>query len=222
MNPLLKVDFHCHSNYSSDSLSNIRGLERAARKAGLDRLVITDHNKIKGAVEARKTNPDLFIVGEEIKTVKGELLAIFVQEEVPADLTPEETIRLLRDQGAYISVSHPFDPYRGWKRRDLEEIAHLIDAVEVFNSRCFAKEMNDKAGIFARDYGLGGTIGSDAHLLSEVGSSYLELPDFYDAATLKEVILSGIPHTTRSSPMVRLGSRFALAVKSLSGRSLEN
>jgi predicted metal-dependent phosphoesterase TrpH len=222
MSLLLKVDFHCHSIYSPDSLNNIRGLARSAGKAGLDRLVITDHNSIKGAIEAKKINPDPFIVGEEIKTTKGEILAVFVKEKVPAGLTPEETIYLLREQGAFISVSHPFDPYRGWKRRDLEEISPLIDAVEVFNSRCFAKEMNDLAGDFAREHGLGGTIGSDAHLLSEVGSSYVELPYFDDAATLKEALFSGIPHTNLSSPMVRLGSRFALAVKSLSGRSSEN
>lgn len=217
MKPLLNVDFHCHSVFSPDSLSSLRDLEKWGRRAGLDRLVITDHNTIRGALEAHRLNRDFFIVGEEIKTTRGELLAVYVKEEVPKKLTPQETIRRLKDQGAFISVSHPFDDFRGWDPSELEELTGEIDAVEVFNSRCFTEEMNDKAARFALGHSLGGTVGSDAHTLPEVGSSYLELPHFHDADSLRAVIKAGKAHTSLSSPVVRMGSRFAVAVKTIMG-----
>ncbi len=82
-------------------------------------MVVTDHNTIAGARAAQELDPELVIVGEEIKTTRGEILAFFVSEEVPAGLTPQETIARLKDQGAFISVSHPFDIYRGghWDER---------------------------------------------------------------------------------------------------------
>ncbi len=218
MKPLLKVDFHCHSVYSPDSLSSLRDLEKWGRRSGLDRLVISDHNNIRGALEAYRLNPDFFIVGEEIKTTRGELLAVYVKEEVPKKLTPQETIRRLKEQGAFISVSHPFDDFRGWDRRELEELAGEIDAVEVFNSRCFTREMNEKAARFAQEHGLGGTVGSDAHTLPEVGASFLELPEFHDADSLRAVIKAGTAHTSLSSPAVRMGSRLAVAVKAFKRR----
>jgi predicted metal-dependent phosphoesterase TrpH len=204
--------------YSPDSLSSLRNLEKWGRKAGLDRLVITDHNTIRGALEAYRLNPEFFIVGEEIKTTRGELLAVYVKEEVPKKLTPQETIRRLKDQGAFISVSHPFDDFRGWERRELEEITDELDAVEVFNSRCFTMEMNDKAVRFAKEHSLGGTVGSDAHTLPEVGASFLELPEFHDADTLRAAIKAGTIHASLSSPAVRMGSRFAVAVKAFKRR----
>jgi predicted metal-dependent phosphoesterase TrpH len=222
MKPLLKVDFHCHSEYSPDSLSSLKDLEKWGRKAGLDRLVITDHNTLRGALAAALMNPGFFIPGEEIRTTAGELLAAFVSEEVPKGLSPAETIRRLKAQNAFISVSHPFDPYRGWKLEELEEIAADVDAVEAFNSRCFEMRMNDQAGRFASDHNLGGTIGSDAHTLPEVGSSCLELPEFFDADSLRSAIREGIPHTRLSSPTVRMGSRFALAFKTLTGQRVRN
>ena len=103
------VEFHCHTNFSKDSLTEPVDLVKAARRKGIDRLVITDHNSIGGARAAQALDPELVIVGEEILTTRGEILAAFVKEEIPARLSPQETIKRLKDQGAFISVSHPFD-----------------------------------------------------------------------------------------------------------------
>ena len=115
------------------------------------------------------------IVGEEIKTTKGELLAVYVTEEVPAGLSPVETISLLRSQGAFISVSHPFDLGRSghWDVDDLLEITPLIDAIEIFNARCIRAIYNTRAQDFARQHNLLGTAGSDAHCLMEIGKATL-------------------------------------------------
>ncbi|NPV57259.1 MAG: PHP domain-containing protein [Anaerolineae bacterium] len=210
MDDLIKVDFHSHSQYSPDSLTRVENLIRRARKVGLDRLVLTDHNTIQGALIARDLAPDLIIVGEEIQTTSGEILAIFVTEQVPAKLSPLETIERLKQQGAFISVSHPFDPYRsGWALEELIELAPLVDAIETHNARCWNPQFNQQAQAFARQHDLPGTTGSDAHLLPELGGSYLQLPPFDSAAQLRQVIRQGESVGRYLPPLSRLGSRFA-------------
>jgi hypothetical protein len=190
----IKVDFHSHTRSSKDSLTSPQEAIAAARRRGLDRLVITDHNSIEGACIARRLAPDLVIVGEEIATQAGELLAAFVEEEIPRGLPVKEVIRRLRQQGAFISVSHPFDRGRsGFALPDLDEIAPLVDAVEVFNARCVFERTNRQAQQYARAHRLGGTAGSDGHIAWEIGRAYLKVPFFSSAEELRRVIDKGEP-----------------------------
>jgi predicted metal-dependent phosphoesterase TrpH len=186
---LIRVDTHTHTCASPDSLTKPAELIKAAHKAGLDRVAVTDHNAVAGALEAYALDPQMVIIGEEVKTSKGELLALFVKELVPPHLSPLETIRLLKQQDAFISVSHPFDPMRsGWSVDDLLEIAPHVDALEVFNAHCFTRKMNEQAEQFAREQNLPGTAGSDAHWAAEVGGGVLRLPPFDSAEGLRQVI----------------------------------
>lgn len=211
---MLTLEFHCHSIFSKDSLTTPLKLVQAARRKGIDRLVLTDHNTIRGAIEAKKIDPELVIIGEEIMTSQGEILAAFVCEEIPAKLQPREAIRRLRAQGAFISVSHPFDERRGWKLEDLLEIAPLVDAIEVFNARCFSNSYNQLAAEFAREHHLLGTTGSDAHTLRELGRAVSVLEqDFHNAETLKSALQTAEVRTKLSSPLIHATSRFAVTVK---------
>ncbi len=208
---MISLEFHCHTHASKDSLARPVDLIAAARRKGIDRLVITDHNFIAGAREAQAIDPELIIVGEEIMTTKGEILAAFVQEEIPARLSPQETIKLLKEQGAFISVSHPFDELRegGWKESDLLEILPLVDAIEVYNSRCMFPRFNRRARAFAERHNLAGTVGSDAHAAFEVGRSLLLLDQFTGADGLRNVI-RGAKIRVRWSPWwFHLISRYA-------------
>jgi hypothetical protein len=216
---MLKLEFHCHTRFSRDSLTEIDHLLAACRKKGIDRLAITDHNTIAGAMAAKKIDPELVLVGEEVLTTEGELLAAFLQEEIPPGLTPEATIARLRAQGAFISVSHPFDRSRkgGWRLESLARIAPLVDAIEVFNSRCLTLEANRQAQAFAEIHGLPGTVGSDAHTAFEVGRAIMDLPEFHDAASLKAALAAARFATRMSSPLVHLTSRYAVWVKRLRG-----
>lgn len=210
----LKVDFHTHTEFSRDSLTRIPALLKAARKAGLDRVVITDHNGLEGAKRACMLAPDFFIPGEEVLTDRGELLAAFVKTALPRGLPWREAIARLRDQGAFISVSHPFDLQRhGWALEHLEELANEVDAIEVMNARCLSNEINEKAKEFARIHGLAGTAGSDAHTPGEAGKARLELPFFENAEDLKKVISQGRVEGSLSSPWVHFSSTYAKWVK---------
>jgi predicted metal-dependent phosphoesterase TrpH len=211
----LCVEFHCHTIVSKDSLTRPTDLIAAARRKGLDRVIVTDHNSIVGARAAQALDPELVIVGEEIMTTRGEILAAFVTEEIPALLTPLETIRRLRELGAFISVSHPFDALRsgGWKEPDLLEILPLVDAIEVYNSRCMRPVFNRRAKAFAEAHNIPGTVGSDAHAAFELGRSALVLESFSDAQGLRQVIRNGIPHVKWSPPWFHLSSRYASIFK---------
>jgi predicted metal-dependent phosphoesterase TrpH len=212
---LLKVDFHCHTYHSPDSLTTIDKLVRSARQHGMDRIVVTDHNLLAGALEAKAEAPDLIIVGEEVQTTEGEFLAAFVTQEIPKGLEPMEALRQLRDQGAFISVSHPFDVHRsGWPLETLEKLAPLVDAIEGFNARVLDRMFNAKAIRFAHEHNLPRTAGSDAHHPIEIGAAYSILPEFTDAESLRSAIKQAQFGGAVSSPLVHFYSSWARMAKS--------
>jgi hypothetical protein len=215
----LNVEFHCHTVFSKDCLLPPANLVKACRHKGIDRVVVTDHNSIAGALAAQAIDPELVIVGEEIMTTRGEILAAFVREEIPKGLTPQETIRRLKDQGAFISVSHPFDRWRSghWQEADLLEILPHVDAIEVYNSRCMLPQFNQEAQQLAERHDLAGTVGSDAHAAFELGQSLLLLEPFEGPEGLRNVIRRGIPRVKRSPAWVRFTSRYAVLYKRLKG-----
>jgi predicted metal-dependent phosphoesterase TrpH len=190
MKNTLRTDFHTHTVFSRDGLTGIPQFIAAAKRSGLDRVAVTDHNTLRGAREAAALEPELVIPGEEIMTTEGELLGYYLQKEIPKGLTPEETIARLRDQGAAISVSHPFDRLRhgAWKVDALRRILPLVDAIEGFNARCLFAEDNRRADLFARENAVAMTAGSDSHNAFELGAAGLELPSFHDAATLRAAL----------------------------------
>lgn len=211
---MYKVDFHSHTSYSKDSLTSIDSLIKAAHKRGLERLVVTDHNTIRGALEAQAADPDLIIVGEEVQTTEGEFLAAFVTHEVPRGLDPMQALRRLKDQGAFISISHPFDPQRsGWSLETLDELVPLLDAIETCNARVVQAVFNTRAEEFATAHGLPGTAGSDGHHPAEIGSVYSLLPEFHDVGSLRKAIQSAQNCGEISSPFVHFYSVWARIVK---------
>ena len=208
---MIRVEFHCHTIYSHDSLVSIDDLYRAAKEKHLDRVIITDHNRIDGALLAHEKFPDIFIVGEEVMTTEGEILAAFVKEVIPKGLTPIETIQKLKDQGAFIWVPHPFDKARSgsWDLNELKKIAPLVDAIEVFNSRCIDNYKNLLAANFAKDNSLLATVGSDAHSIYELGRSTLVLRDFNDAQELKRSLSNATQDVQLTSFWVHFISTWA-------------
>src|SRR6478609_570562 len=111
---LWKVDMHSHTRLSKDSLNQPRLLVEAAARKGLQALCVTDHNGLANAL-ALSRMPDLpirVIPSEEVKTNEGEIIGYFLQELVPKGLTPEETVKRIKDQGGLVGIPHPFDTMR--------------------------------------------------------------------------------------------------------------
>lgn len=196
--PKIKIDTHMHTCVSKDGALHPADVIKVAKKRGLDRICITDHNAIEGALVAQKIDPEFVIVGEEILTDQGtEILAFFVREWVPPHLSPQETIDRLQAQGAVISISHPFDPHRNqpWTEELLAALVARIDAIESFNARTIQAVHNEQARAFAAAHNLPTTAGSDAHTAMEIGAAYLEMPAFATAeefrATLPQAVIRG-------------------------------
>lgn len=202
-----KVETHSHTRYSKDSLTTAEAFIYACRRRRIDRAIVTDHNTAAGGLALARLAPDLIIVGEEIMTTAGEILAFFVQETVPPFLSPAETISRLRDQGAFISISHPYDRLRkgAWAEADLLAIVDQVDAIETFNARCLFSGDNARAQTFADAHGIPGTAGSDAHIPFELGRATLRMPPF-DGPESFAVALRTAVREVRLSPFWVHGS----------------
>jgi predicted metal-dependent phosphoesterase TrpH len=175
------IDLHCHTSASFDCLASPESQVAAAVKRGLTHLAITDHDRIEGALRARDAAPAglTVIVGEEVKTADGDLVAVFLEEAVPPGLTAQETVEAVRAQGGLVGIPHPFDRYRGSMLKDpkikddrLEAMGRLVDWVEAHNARIVGASGNERAVEFAREAGLPGVAVSDAHSTLEVGVAY--------------------------------------------------
>jgi hypothetical protein len=213
---VVRAEFHCHSVYSPDSLVCVEDLLAACEQKNIDKLAITDHNRLDGALSAHALDPQRVIVGEEIQTTQGEILGYFMREEIPASLEPLEVIRCLKDQGAFISVAHPFDTNRDathWQPETLEAMLPFLDAFETFNARCLRQTYNDQAQIFAQEHGLAGMAGSDAHSIYELGRATMLLADFNDATELRTALENAQWDVHLSSAAVHLFSVWAKIVK---------
>ena len=177
----LKVDMHTHSEYSPDSRTPLRAQVAAIKAAGLHVVCATDHNTIEGALRLRELAEGFrVIVGEEVSTRDGEIIGLFIEKPIPRDLSAEETIARIHDQGGLVSVPHPFSRNRMFhlRRAVLERVWRDVDCIEVFNAREAFTGDNVRAAAFARDKGLPGAAGSDAHRASEIGRAWVEVEEF--------------------------------------------
>ena len=205
------VELHSHTHYSKDCVVKFETIQRICQQRQIDKICITDHNTADGAIAFQKIAPQLVIVGEEIMTTKGELLGYFLKETIPAGLTPKDTIRALREQGAIISVSHPFDEMRkgAWLEHDLLDIIDEVDAIETFNARCVVAGYNDHAKQFAKQRALVGTVGSDAHIPQEYGMALARLQPFQTPQEFLHALQTANTQERLSPPYVHLGSSLA-------------
>jgi predicted metal-dependent phosphoesterase TrpH len=170
------IDLHCHTSASFDCLASPESQVRAAAKRGLTHLAITDHDRIEGALRARDAAPEglTVIVGEEVKTADGDLIALFLERVVTPGRPARETVEEIRAQGGLVGIPHPFDKYRGSMLKDprLEAIGAMVDWVEAHNARVVGGGSNERAAAFAAELGLPGVAASDAHSNLEVGVAY--------------------------------------------------
>jgi predicted metal-dependent phosphoesterase TrpH len=217
--PWLRMDMHCHTNASFDCLSRPADVVRTARERGLDRLVITDHNRIEGALRCRELDPDLILVGEEVKTRERiDIIGILLRERIPRGTPAAETCERIRDQGGVVYMPHPFDTRRAGGGRMVEELAELIDVVEAHNARS-SPSRNREAAAWAASHGKPTGAGSDAHTLREIGRGVLELPAFEATrdAMLSALADARFARRTHSSPTVSVWSTWAKLRKAFPG-----
>jgi predicted metal-dependent phosphoesterase TrpH len=184
----MKYDFHTHSKYSADGYIEPKTMVKVAIKMGLSGIAVTDHNTIKGGLDAKKyeNNKIQVIVGSEILTDKGEVIGIFLTEEIKS-VHFRDVIEEIKDQNGIVVVPHPFDKIRNTSLHPTKFDASFIDNVEVFNSRCVRQIYNNMAEVYANENKLNIIAGSDAHFENEIGNAGIKT----DSDNIKEAVLHG-------------------------------
>jgi len=168
----MKYDLHSHTKYSHCSNTEPHLILKAAEKK-LNGIAITDHNTIQGALHVKKLNKDKdfeVIIGEEIKTDKGEILAYYLNTEIKPDKF-DIVMDKIKQQGAIASVAHPFAILRLKSKLTLKDY-QKINAIETLNARAFFKSENIKAKNLSLKLNLAQTAGSDSHHPLEIGRAY--------------------------------------------------
>jgi predicted metal-dependent phosphoesterase TrpH/glycosyltransferase involved in cell wall biosynthesis len=177
------ADLHLHTSWSHDCSIEVDELLDHAEADGLGAIAVTDHNVLGGALEAveRARGRSLIVIpGEEIKTDgQGEVIGLFLREEIPRGLSFAETVDAIRGQGGLVYLPHPFDrvhaiPDAATLHRHLAD----VDVLEVYNARLLFETYNDEALRFARKYNLVAGAGSDAHVLQGVGTGAVRMRRF--------------------------------------------
>lgn len=178
---------------------------------GINCIAISDHGTIEGGLKMQKLALFPVIVAEEILTTHGEIMGMFLKEGIPSGLPIEQTISRIKAQGALVALPHPFDTLRGLRldTKKSEELAGQIDVIEVFNARSLLPRDSAKARAWARKFGLPQMAGSDAHTPAEIGSTYIEMPEFDSQEDFLPALRKGKINQHPSSPLVHFGTTWA-------------
>ncbi len=219
--PTVRVDMHLHTRRSFDCLSDGDEVVRVAMDRGIDRVCITDHNRIETALDLKQRYPERVIVGEEVKTGEGvDVIGLYMEELIPKGTPARETCERIHAQGGLVYIPHPFVGGKGGSGRILPEVEDLVDAMEGFNARSHLRKYNERAVAWAEARGIALGAGSDAHTLREVGRAYAEVPPFDDEpSAFLAALRRGRIHGRFSSWAVHLASTWAKVRKRLPGGS---
>jgi len=195
-------DIHTHTMYSGftkykfltfpDSVTTPMTSIKVAKKLGLDVLCITDHNTIKGALVAQKFNKDMVVIGEEISSNEGEILGLFLQEQVNPGLSAEETIEQIHEQDGVAIAPHPYSPHCSCVGEKINRLR--FDGIEVFNS--LHRDGYSNAIALEKCNGHAKLGGSDAHASYMIGNGYTlfngsSQEDFRNAIKNRQTIYGG-------------------------------
>lgn len=221
----MRIETHVHTKYSKDSLQCFWPLYLKCRLKKIDVIAITEHNNIDGGVAFKKFcekhgNKIKVIVGEEIFTDSGEIIGLFLKENIEPRLTVRETIYEIKKQGGVVYVPHPYDLKRYktvLKEEYIAEFKDTIDCIEVHNGRNVSTEYDVKQKEIAEKYGINPVIGSDAHTTMEIGRNYMECDVKYDDYTLTaEYFKSCIPEFQfHSSECLMIAHKITIGAKFL-------
>lgn len=194
-----KADIHIHTDHSDGVASVTEVLEHVARHTDLRVIAITDHDTISGALEARQRAGAYgieVVVGEEVSTQEGHVLALFIERDLPSHRPAAETIAAIHDQGGICIAAHPYahgTPSLGfaglYERYKGTSCEWPLDGIESFNASLWLPNSNTAAAMTATELGLAACGGSDSHLLQTIGRAYTRFRGS-SAVDLRQAILA--------------------------------
>lgn len=211
---MLRLDLHIHTRFSKDSVAPISSVVERCVRSRLGPVAVTDHDSIRGALEVRELAPFPVIIGEEIKSAAGDIIGLFLQEEVPGGLPALETSQRIKDQGGLVVAPHPFCRLRpsALSFGALKEILPLVDLIEGYNSHTVLPMDNTKGAAFAAEHGLPTVASSDSHSALELGSTFTQVSEEdYDGTPegLIRAVKAGRMVTRRPNPLLLMAPGIA-------------
>ncbi|HEX9115671.1 MAG TPA: PHP domain-containing protein [Anaerolineae bacterium] len=180
-----KADLHIHTTYS-DGLGTVRAMLEAASRTDLDVIAITDHDEIRGALEAADLASCYgieVIPGTEITTRQGHLLALFVNQTFPRGRSLKETVLRVAERGGVCIAAHPTGQFiPSLTAADIADaladpdVARTLLGLEVYNAGLPFLRNNRNAQILGDRVGLAQLASSDSHLLWTIGLCATQYP----------------------------------------------
>lgn len=213
----MRLDLHLHTWDSFDSLSDPEIVLDAALARGIGRIAVTDHNRLRVALDLAERHPSLVIAGEEVKTAEGvDVIGLYLAEEIPKGTPAREVVSRIRDQGGIPYLPHPYAPGKGGGGELAEELGPFCDVIEVINGRLRRRRYLEAAERLCRSLGKCEGAGSDAHTLGEVGGVWTEVAAHRnEPGELLDALRDGESGGRPSSRLVHLASTWAKARKAL-------
>jgi predicted metal-dependent phosphoesterase TrpH len=222
---LIKADLHIHSSASYDSRSEPWDIIATCLRRGLGAFAVADHNALDGSLAAAglvasdefaafmarhypgRPHPKA-VVAQEINTLDGEAMGMFISRPLSRGLPLAETIAEIHEQGGLVNIPHAFAriAHRRPRLEFMERYADQIDIVEVYNARNVYAADDKLALDFARRHDLGRSGGSDAHLRNEIGRGYVLLEDFDGPESFLASLKTAIPGGRKTPPLVPLAT----------------
>lgn len=217
---MIRADLHVHTCYSGDCSTPLKSIIDCCPKIGINCIAISDHNTIAGALRLKEMAPFQIqiIVAEEIMTREGELMGLFLTNEIPKGMSAGETIAQIKSQGGLVGIPHPFGrPFQNSNKLLSGKILSQVDIVEVFNSRTPLPVSSARAWRLALEHGLATSAGSDAHTVSEIGRAYVEMPEFHSPSEFLDCLSRSRIFGRRSSLLVHFATTWSKISKRFGG-----
>lgn len=187
-----KIDLHTHSSISPDGGIGRDQYTTLLKKGDLDCLAITDHNTTEFARELQDTLGEKIIVGEEITTIDGEMIGLFLKKTIRSGKTAQQTADEIHNQGGLAYIPHPFETLRqGIQLFVLEKMIHEIDILEVFNGRGKWRGKSNAAHVFAAKHDFAQAASSDAHGIKGIGKTFSLVQQMPTQQSLKQLLRKG-------------------------------
>lgn len=198
---MFKVDLHSHSTTSPDGGITPEQYTELLSDGTLDYIAVTDHNSIDMALRLHKLLGDKIIIGEEIMSMDGEIIGLFLTKKVEPGQSASDTIQAIRAQKGVVYIPHPLETFRkGLPEKTLNENLAFIDVVEVYNGRAVAQNRGPEATVWARLNHKPTAAASDAHGQKGVGTAYTVLSEKPTRQNLVKLLTTG-RHTMRRPPL---------------------
>jgi hypothetical protein len=176
-----KADLHIHTIYSTDGTASVREALEGAVRAGLDVIAITDHDEVRGSLEARAISNEYgiqIIPGAEVSTSEGHLVVLFIERNIPAGMSLIDTLIAVREMGGIAIAAHPNHPMPNSlslksivKALEHPQAREALHGIEVYNMNPSHSPFNQRSQKAAAELSLAQIASSDAHSAIMIGAA---------------------------------------------------